>query len=99
VRKTDRVAKICKPIKNKRRIAATEAFLRKRGAAFACFALIRFSCIHHFGELTIFAIRPDLTGLGLGFDRCSVRSFSKPIEQANNIDGIHNGWEHSLPCE
>jgi hypothetical protein len=27
------------------------------------------------------------------------RCFSTAIEQANNIDGIHHGWEQSLPCE
>jgi hypothetical protein len=30
---------------------------------------------------------------------CGKRHFSKPIEQANMSDGIHSGWEQSLPCE
>src|SRR5260370_23898405 len=48
------VAKKFKPIKIKSRIAATEAFFRKRSAAFARFTWIRFLRMHHFDGLKNF---------------------------------------------
>jgi len=64
------VAKILKPIKNNRRIAATEAFSRKKGAAFALFVLTRFSSAHYFDELKNFATLPN--------SWCNVRETTSP---------------------